>query len=78
MKGLVNSVAYADGLRVGEVARLMGDAGLIVICAFISPFRAERDSARQLVESGEFFEIHIDTPLAEAAEVGLFPPVTGG
>jgi len=52
--------------RVGEVARLMVDAGLIVITAFISPFRAEREMVRGLIPDGEFFEIFIDTPLAEA------------
>jgi bifunctional enzyme CysN/CysC len=52
--------------RVGEVAKLMSDAGLIVITAFISPFRSERDMVRQMVTAGEFFEIHVDTPLAEA------------
>ena len=52
--------------RVGEVARLMTDAGLIVITAFISPFRAERDMVRAMIPPGEFHEIHIDTPLAEA------------
>ncbi|WP_116089599.1 sulfate adenylyltransferase subunit CysN [Sphingomonas crusticola] len=52
--------------RVGEVARLMTDAGLIVITAFISPFRAERDMVRQMLPAGEFVEIFIDTPLAEA------------
>ncbi|EQB30606.1 sulfate adenylyltransferase subunit CysN [Sphingobium ummariense] len=52
--------------RVGEVARLMTDAGLIVITAFISPFRAEREMVRQMMQPGEFIEIHIDTPLAEA------------
>ncbi|MBC7505979.1 MAG: sulfate adenylyltransferase subunit CysN [Sandarakinorhabdus sp.] len=52
--------------RVGEVARLMTDAGLIVITAFISPFRAERQLVREMMEPGEFWEIHIDTPLAEA------------
>ncbi len=52
--------------RVGEVARLMTDAGLIVITAFISPFRAERQMVREMMEAGEFWEIHIDTPLAEA------------
>ena len=52
--------------RVGEVARLMTDAGLIVITAFISPFRAEREMVRQMIAPGEFIEIHIDTPLAEA------------
>ncbi|MET0136953.1 MAG: adenylyl-sulfate kinase, partial [Sphingobium sp.] len=52
--------------RVGEVAKLMTDAGLIVITAFISPFRAERDMVRQMMQPGEFVEVHIDTPLAEA------------
>jgi bifunctional enzyme CysN/CysC len=52
--------------RVGEVAKLMTDAGLIVIASFISPFRAEREMVRQLVAPGEFFEIHIDTALAQA------------
>jgi bifunctional enzyme CysN/CysC len=52
--------------RVGEVAKLMTDAGLIVITAFISPFRAEREMVRQMMASGEFIEVHIDTPLAEA------------
>ncbi len=52
--------------RVGEVARLMTDSGLIVITAFISPFRAERQLVREMMEPGEFWEIHIDTPLAEA------------
>jgi bifunctional enzyme CysN/CysC len=49
--------------RVAEVARLMVDAGLIVLTAFISPFRAERRNARELFEVGEFFEIHVDAPL---------------
>ena len=52
--------------RVGEVAKLMTDAGLIVITAFISPFRSERDMVRQMMRPGEFVEIFIDTPLAEA------------
>ena len=52
--------------RVGEVARLMTDAGLIVITAFISPFRAERAMVRDRMKPGEFIEVHIDTPLAEA------------
>ena len=52
--------------RVGEVAKLMTDAGLIVITAFISPFRAERDMARRMLPEGEFIEVHVDTPLAEA------------
>ena len=52
--------------RVGEVARLMADAGLIVLTAFISPFRAEREMVRTMVGPDEFIEIFIDTPLAEA------------
>lgn len=49
--------------RVAEVAKLMADAGLIVICSFISPFRAEREMARATVPAGEFLEIFVDTPL---------------
>jgi bifunctional enzyme CysN/CysC len=52
--------------RVGEVARLMTDAGLIVLTAFISPFRAERRLVRDLMPPGEFVEIHIDTTLTDA------------
>ncbi|API58792.1 adenylyl-sulfate kinase [Tardibacter chloracetimidivorans] len=52
--------------RVGEVAKLMTDAGLIVLTAFISPFRAERDMVRRMLPDGEFIEVHIDTPLSEA------------
>jgi bifunctional enzyme CysN/CysC len=52
--------------RVAEVARLMVDAGLIVLVSFISPFRSERRMARDLFAAGEFFEVFIDTPLAEA------------
>jgi bifunctional enzyme CysN/CysC len=52
--------------RVGEVAKLMADAGLIVITAFISPFRAERGMVRAMLPAGEFIEIFVDTPLAEA------------
>jgi len=49
--------------RVGEVAKLMMEAGLIVLCSFISPFAADRRSVRELVDPGEFVEIFIDTPL---------------
>ena len=52
--------------RVGEVARLMTDAGLIVVTAFISPFRAERAMVRAMMAPGEFVEVHVDTPLADA------------
>src|ERR1700690_3317197 len=51
--------------RIGEVAKLMTDAGLIVLCSFISPFRAERRMVRELLDSDEFIEIFVDTPLEE-------------
>jgi bifunctional enzyme CysN/CysC len=51
--------------RVGEVAKLLVDAGLIVIVAFISPYRAERQLARSLFDGGEFVEVFVDTPLEE-------------
>ena len=74
--------------RIGEVARLMADAGLIVLTAFISPFRAERDMVRRMMPEGEFIEIFVDTPLAEAerrdvkglyakARAGELPNFTG-
>jgi bifunctional enzyme CysN/CysC len=52
--------------RVAEVSKLMVDAGLIVLVSFISPFRAERRMARELMGEGEFIEVFVDTPLAEA------------
>ncbi|MBX3565305.1 MAG: sulfate adenylyltransferase subunit CysN [Sphingomonas sp.] len=67
--------------RVAEVAKLMTDAGLIVLTAFISPFRAERELARAMMPEGEFFEIFIDTPLetAEARDVkGLYKKARAG
>ncbi|BCP51631.1 adenylyl-sulfate kinase [Kaistia sp. 32K] len=54
--------------RVAETAKLFVDAGLIVLVSFISPFRSERQMARDLVEDGEFIEIFVDTPLAVAEE----------
>ena len=74
--------------RVGEVARLMADAGLLVLVSFISPFRAERDGARALVDTGEFVEVFVDTPLDVAegrdrkglyrkARAGSLPHFTG-
>ena len=51
--------------RVGEVARLMTEAGLLVVCSFISPFRAERRMVRELTAPAAFFEIFVDTPLDE-------------
>jgi bifunctional enzyme CysN/CysC len=67
--------------RVGEVARLMSDAGLIVLTAFISPFRAERHMVRRMIPEGEFFEIFVDTPLAEAEKrdaKGLYAKARAG
>jgi bifunctional enzyme CysN/CysC len=67
--------------RVGEVARLMSDAGLIVLTAFISPFRAERDMVRAMMADGEFVEIFVDTPLSEAEKrdtKGLYAKARAG
>jgi bifunctional enzyme CysN/CysC len=67
--------------RVGEVCKLMTDAGLIVITAFISPFRAERNMVRQMMKPGEFLEIFVDTKLAaaEARDVkGLYKKARAG
>ena len=67
--------------RVGEVAKLMTDAGLIVLTAFISPFRVERDMVRTMMPDGEFIEIFVDTPLAvaEARDVkGLYKKARAG
>jgi bifunctional enzyme CysN/CysC len=67
--------------RVGEVAKLMADAGLIVLTAFISPFRAERDMVRSMLPDAEFIEIFVDTPLevAEARDVkGLYKKARSG
>ena len=67
--------------RVGEVARLMSDAGLIVITAFISPFRAERDMVRAMMAEGEFVEVFVDVPLdiAESRDPkGLYAKARAG
>jgi len=64
--GFTDSDRIENIRRVGEVAKLMADAGLIVLTAFISPFRAEREMVRAMMEEGEFIEIFVDTPLAEA------------
>jgi bifunctional enzyme CysN/CysC len=74
--------------RVAEVAKLMVEAGLIVIVSFISPFRSERNAARALVGDDEFFEIFVDTPLSiceardpkglyKLARAGKLPNLTG-
>ncbi len=67
--------------RISEVANLMTDAGLIILTAFISPFRAEREMARNLMQDGEFIEIHVNTPLeiAEQRDVkGLYKKARSG
>ncbi|MFA7601610.1 MAG: sulfate adenylyltransferase subunit CysN [Novosphingobium sp.] len=67
--------------RVGEVAKLMTDAGLVVITAFISPFRAEREMVRGMLPEGEFHEVFIDTPLSVAEErdvKGLYKKARSG
>jgi bifunctional enzyme CysN/CysC len=67
--------------RVAEVAKLMADAGLIVLVSFISPFRAERQMARAMMADGEFFEVFVDTPLAEAEKrdvKGLYKKARAG
>jgi bifunctional enzyme CysN/CysC len=69
--GLNNDLSFSEAdrveniRRIGEVAKLMADAGLIVLCAFISPFAADRQMVRDLLKDGEFVEIFVDTPLEE-------------
>jgi bifunctional enzyme CysN/CysC len=73
-RGLNRDLGFTDFDRVenirraGEVARLMVDAGLIVLCAFVSPFRAERRMVRDLVGSEEFIEVFVDTPVEVCME----------
>src|SRR5471030_863150 len=68
--GLCRDLGFSDDdrreniRRVGEVAKLMIDAGLVVLTAFISPHRAERDIVRNLLDDGQFIEVFVDTPLA--------------
>lgn len=67
--------------RVAEVAKLMMDAGIIVIAAFISPFRRERELARQLIGDDRFLEVFVDTPLAVCEQrdpKGLYVKARGG
>jgi bifunctional enzyme CysN/CysC len=92
--GLNKDLGFTDGdrvenvRRVGEVAKLMTDAGLIVLAAFISPFEAERAMVRDMLAPGEFVEVHVDTPIADAerrdvkglyakARAGKLPNFTG-
>ena len=64
--------------RIGEVAKLMTEAGLVVLCAFISPFRAERHGGRELLGADEFIEIFVDTPrdvcIARDAKGNIYQP----
>lgn len=93
-KGLCKDLGFSDAARtenirrIGEVARLMLDAGLIVMTAFISPFRADRALARSLVQKGDFIEIFCDADLAvceqrdpkglyKKARAGQIPEFTG-
>ncbi|MDA0705536.1 MAG: sulfate adenylyltransferase subunit CysN [Proteobacteria bacterium] len=67
--------------RIGEVAKLMTDAGLIVLTAFISPFRAERQMVRSMLPEGEFIEVFVETPLAVAEQrdvKGLYKKARAG
>jgi bifunctional enzyme CysN/CysC len=74
--------------RIGEVAKLFVESGMIVLCSFISPFRAERQMVRELLEQGEFIEVFVDTPIEECmkrdpkglyakAKAGAIPNFTG-
>lgn len=92
--GLSRDLGYSDTdrqehiRRVGEIARLFVDAGLIILVALISPFRAERKTVRELFDPGEFIEVFVDTPLAvcerrdpkglyRRARAGQVPSFTG-
>ena len=79
--GFTESDRIENIRRIGEVAKPMTDAGLIVLTAFISPFRADRQLIRDMIDAGEFVEIHVDTPLevAEARDVkGLYKKARAG
>lgn len=67
--------------RVGEVAKLMVDAGIVVLAAFVSPYQAERDAIRALFAPGEFLEVFVDTPLSECEQrdpKGLYKKARAG
>ena len=67
--------------RVGEVAKLMVDAGLVVLAAFVSPYQAERDAIRARFADGEFIEVFVDTPLSECEQrdpKGLYKKARAG
>jgi bifunctional enzyme CysN/CysC len=86
--GFTNEARVENIRRVAEVAKLFADAGMIALVSLISPFRSEREMARNLLDPGEFIEIHIATPLAECerrdpkglyrrARAGELPNFTG-
>ena len=67
--------------RIGEVGKLFADAGIITMTAFISPYRADRDKARELLEDGRFVEVHVHVPLDVAEErdpKGLYKKARAG
>lgn len=85
--GLCGDLGFSDKdrveniRRIAEVSKLFVDAGLVVITAFISPFRADRDFCRQLLAEGEFVEVFVDTPLAECEKrdpKGLYQKARSG
>ncbi|MHA3738595.1 adenylyl-sulfate kinase [Pseudomonas sp. Eth.TT006] len=79
--GMSDACRRENTRRMAEVARLMVDAGLIVIVAAISPFRAERDAARRLFAQGDFIEVHVSTSLQVCARrdpKGLYQAVREG
>jgi bifunctional enzyme CysN/CysC len=85
--GLNHDLGFTDAdrveniRRVGEVAKLMVDAGLMVMTSFISPFRAERRMVHDLMEDGEFIEVYVDTPFEVCAErdpKGLYKKAKAG
>ena len=85
--GLCKDLGFSDTerreniRRIGEVAKLMADAGLIVLSAFISPHRAERQLVRDLLDEGEFIEVFVDTPLEECEKrdpKGLYKKARAG
>lgn len=86
-RGLCKDLGFSDAdrkeniRRVAEVARLFVDAGVVVLVAFISPFRAEREAARSLFAPGDFFEVFVDVPLAVAEQrdtKGLYQKARSG
>jgi bifunctional enzyme CysN/CysC len=85
--GLNRDLGFTEADRVenirrsGEVAKLLTEAGLIVLCSFISPYRAERIGVRNLVREGEFIEVFVDTPIEECVKrdtKGLYAKAKAG